>query len=181
MCDTQNSAAVGDFWVGVVASTVGSIILNLGINLQRYAHLKLEMTAVAQRTHYTRHPMWLLGFLIFALGNGGDAVGLTFAPQSVITPIGSVSLVSNLLFARILLKETIGLPTYGGVVLIIGGVITIVTTSVSGCTKETLDTLLLRYGCAYVILSLPPPAAPCALPRAALATSSVARSRRSTL
>jgi drug/metabolite transporter (DMT)-like permease len=61
------------------------------------------------------------GFLIFAIGNGGDAVGLTFTPQSVITPIGSVSLVSNLVFARLLLRETIGLPTLGGVLLIIGG------------------------------------------------------------
>jgi drug/metabolite transporter (DMT)-like permease len=151
MCDHQNSAAVGDFWVGVVASTIGSIILNLGINLQRYAHLKLEATAAAARTHYTRHPIWLIGFLIFAIGKGGDAVGLTFTPQSVITPIGSVSLVSNLLFARILLKETIGLPTYGGVVLIIGGVILIVTTSTSRCTEETLDTLLARCGCAHIV------------------------------
>jgi drug/metabolite transporter (DMT)-like permease len=59
--------------------------------------------------------------LIFAIGNGGDAVGLTFTPQSVITPIGSVSLVSNLVFAWLLLRETIGLPTLGGVLLIIGG------------------------------------------------------------
>ena len=127
MCDAQNGADVPDFWLGVVSSTVGSIVLNFGLNLQRYAHLKLALVPVSDRTHYTRHPMWILGFVIFLVGNLGDAVGLTFTPQSVITPIGSVSLVSNLVFARLLLKERIGLPTFGGVVLIIAGVIMILS------------------------------------------------------
>jgi hypothetical protein len=145
MCDVGNGANVPDFWLGVAASTIGSIILNLGINLQRYAHIKLELIEQSERVHYTRHPIWWIGFVIFLLGNGGDAVGLTFTPQSVITPIGSISLVSNLLFARLLLKEQIGLPTYGGVFLIIGGVVTIVTTSNNNCTVETVDSLLARW------------------------------------
>lgn len=145
MCDVSNGADVPDFWLGVVASTLGSIILNLGLNLQRYAHIKLEERSQENRAHYTRNPIWLFGFAIFIIGNLGDAVGLSFTPQSVITPIGSVSLVSNLLFARLLLKEKIGLPTYGGVLLIIGGVIMIVVTSNNACTVETVDTLLRRW------------------------------------
>jgi hypothetical protein len=145
MCDSSNGAAVPDFWLGVCASLIGSVVLNLGINLQRFAHLKLEKLPVAERVHYTRDPIWIGGFIIFIVGNLGDAVGLSFTPQSVITPIGSVSLVSNLLFARVLLKERIGVPTLVGVFLVVGGVVTIVTTSNTACTVETIDTLLERW------------------------------------
>ena len=57
MCGS--AAKVSDFWLGVVAAFVGDIILNLGINLQRYAHLKIEAQPVADRRHYTRHPIWV--------------------------------------------------------------------------------------------------------------------------
>ena len=53
-----------------------------------------------------------------------DFVGLTFTPQSVITPIGSVSLVSNLCFARLLLGEEFGFRTLGSVAAIMAGVVT---------------------------------------------------------
>ncbi|KAJ1627325.1 hypothetical protein T492DRAFT_1146332 [Pavlovales sp. CCMP2436] len=106
MCDSQNGAGVPDFWLGVASSLIGSVVLNFGINLQRFAHLKLEKLPFERRVHYTQHPIWIGGFIIFLVGNLGDAVGLSFTPQSVITPIGSVSLVSNLLFARLLRWET---------------------------------------------------------------------------
>ncbi|KAJ1620157.1 magnesium transporter, partial [Pavlovales sp. CCMP2436] len=133
------------FWLGVAASLIGDVVLNFGINLQRFAHIKLEKLPIGERVHYTRHPIWIGGFIIFLVGNLGDAVGLSFTPQSVITPIGSVSLVSNLLFARVLLKEQINISTLVGVFLIVGGVVTIVTTSNTACTVETLDTLLARW------------------------------------
>eukprot|EP00302_Diacronema_sp_CCMP2436_P024333 CAMPEP_0179922014 /NCGR_PEP_ID=MMETSP0983-20121128/5378_1 /TAXON_ID=483367 /ORGANISM="non described non described, Strain CCMP 2436" /LENGTH=423 /DNA_ID=CAMNT_0021825263 /DNA_START=201 /DNA_END=1472 /DNA_ORIENTATION=- len=145
MCDSQNGAGVPDFWLGVASSLIGSVVLNFGINLQRFAHLKLEKLPFERRVHYTQHPIWIGGFIIFLVGNLGDAVGLSFTPQSVITPIGSVSLVSNLLFARVLLKEAIGIPTLIGVFLIVGGVVTIVTTSNTACSVETIDTLLARW------------------------------------
>lgn len=144
MCDEAN-AEVPDFWVGVVASLAGSILINLGANLQRVAHVRLEAQPMEGRVHYMCHPVWIVGFAIFLIGNLGDAVGLSFTPQSVITPIGSVSLISNLLFAWLLLQERIGPATYGGVFLIIAGVVMIVTSSNYQCSVETVETLLLRW------------------------------------
>lgn len=145
MCDQDADASVPDFWLGVMASTVGSIVLNLGINLQRLAHTKMAALPVEERRPYVRDPLWLFGFAIFILGNAGDAIGLTFTPQSVITPIGSVSLVSNLFFARCLIKEHIGLQTLASVVLIIGGVLAIVLSADSTCSVETVDTILTHW------------------------------------
>ena len=90
----------------------------------------------------------MLGFAVFLLGNTGDAIGLTFTPQSVITPIGSISLVSNLFFAKLLLGEKIGIRTLIAVCFIICGVIFIVVSSsnANGCgSTETMETLMVRW------------------------------------
>ena len=90
----------------------------------------------------------MLGFAVFLLGNTGDAIGLTFTPQSVITPIGSISLVSNLFFAKLLLGEKIGIRTLIAVCFIICGVIFIVVSSsnANGCgSMETMETLMVRW------------------------------------
>lgn len=146
MCDADEAdAAVPDFWIGVAASALGSIILNLGLNLQRLAQMRLLERPPDERRPYVLDPLWLLGFLVFAVGNAGDAVGLAFTPQSVITPLGSFSVISNLFFARLLLGERIGLATLAAVALIVAGVVTIVGTADASCTHESVDTLLRRW------------------------------------
>jgi hypothetical protein len=142
---------VPDFWIGVFASLVGSVILNLGLNLQKYAFNhrgeKSRRTGMAASPLY-KNKIWVLGFAVFVAGNFGDFVGLTFTPQSVITPIGSISLVSNLFFAKCLLGEEIGWRTLIALSFIMAGVVAIVVSSSAAnpCgTEETIDTLLKRW------------------------------------
>ena len=140
-----------DFWIGVVASLFGSVVLNFGLNLQKYAFNRRDDTVRATGTPappVCTDKIWLLGFCVFVAGNFGDFVGLTFTPQSVITPIGSISLVSNLFFAKFLLGERIGFRTFIALAFIVSGVIAIVLSSsdVFPCgTDETIDSLLMRW------------------------------------
>lgn len=147
MC-SQTSAGVPDFWIGVVCAASGDIVLNFGINLQRLAHIRIaQAMAVGAPVpkHYTLHPIWISGMVVYLVGNLGSAFGLAYTPQSVITPIGSVSIVSNLAFARFMIGERIGLPTLLGVALILAGVVTIVTAADATCTVETVDSLLAKW------------------------------------
>ena len=112
---------------------------------QRYAHLRIAAKSPGKL--YVLDPIWIVMVIIFIIGNFGDAIALGFAPQSVITPLGSVSLVSNAILAACVLKEALTLPTIVGGGLVIGGVVCIVLPSAFNlpCTQETVDSLCARW------------------------------------
>ena len=128
----STDTARGDFWLGIIASIVGSITLNLGINIQKLAFVRLARIPAETRGKIYCYPLWVFGFVIYLVGNAGDAVGLTFTAQSIITPLGSISLVSNLLFAWMLVGEKLDRATVAATVLIILGVVSIVVSPLRG-------------------------------------------------
>ena len=144
-CGGATNAASADFWIGVIASLLGSVILNLGLNIQKLAFVRNSRIAPELRKPVYKNCLWILGFVVFAIGNGGDAVGLTFTAQSIITPIGAIALVSNLVFARLLIGEEIGCKTSVAIVFIIAGVVAIVVSGNTNCSSVTLDTLKEKF------------------------------------
>jgi hypothetical protein len=52
--------------------------------------------------------MWRIGLFLVFFGSLADFAALSFGPQSLVAPLGSLTLVSNVLFAPLLLRETIG-------------------------------------------------------------------------
>jgi len=135
------------FWLGVLITLVGSTITPLGMNLQRLAQLKLAKRSVSGNV--CLDPLWLCGLLIFICGNACDAVALAMAPQSVVTPLGCVSLVSNLFIARLVLKERLTSRVVLGSFVVMLGVVAIVfpASQTEECLqlRESLDTLLARW------------------------------------
>jgi len=75
------------------------------------------------------------GFLLFNVAQAGDALALRFAPQSVVQPAGSVSLLANLLFGYWLNDEPIGKLTPVALCVIIAGVALIVTFGPKGTVE----------------------------------------------
>ena len=73
--------------------------------------------------------IWAVGFLIFAVGNGGDFVALGITKQSVVTLVGSWALVVNTFTARCLLREIVHPLDVFASFLIIGGIVLTVTFS----------------------------------------------------
>ncbi|KAJ1823174.1 hypothetical protein LPJ56_000168 [Coemansia sp. RSA 2599] len=74
-------------------------------------------------------PAWAVGLVIFILGNVVNFVALQFAPQSLVAPLGAVSLVTNVIVAPLLNKEKISMFDVGGIVLIIAGCVVVVVFS----------------------------------------------------
>ncbi|KAJ2711613.1 hypothetical protein H4R19_003168, partial [Coemansia spiralis] len=73
--------------------------------------------------------VWVLGLVIFVLGNVVDFIALQFAPQSLVAPLGAVALVTNVIVAPLLNNEKIGLFDLGGIALIIAGCVIVVVFS----------------------------------------------------
>ncbi|CAG8545789.1 4315_t:CDS:2 [Acaulospora morrowiae] len=79
-------------------------------------------------------PLWVVGFLIYLVGTMMGFIALQFAPQSLIAPLGAVSLVTNLLIAPILHSQKLTFFDIFGVVVIIGG--SVVITVFSGVVSQ---------------------------------------------
>ncbi|KAI9229648.1 MAG: hypothetical protein DHS80DRAFT_7591, partial [Piptocephalis tieghemiana] len=46
--------------------------------------------------------VWWLGLIVFIVGNVMNFLALRFAPQSLVAPLGSMSLVANVLLAPLI-------------------------------------------------------------------------------
>lgn len=71
--------------------------------------------------HYTKQPIWILGLICVILGSLLDFTALAFVDQAVVAPLGSLTLVSNVFFAPLLLKEKVNRKQLYCTALIIAG------------------------------------------------------------
>lgn len=91
--------------VGAVLAVLGSCVTNAGVNIQKYSFIDNEKKPKHMQRPYTKQQYYYIGLAGVVLGSLGDFAALAFAAQSIVAPIGSVTLVTNVLFAHFLLKE----------------------------------------------------------------------------
>lgn len=93
-------------WIlGCLIVIVGSTFSNFGVNLQKYAHMKRKRVPIKERPNLVRSPWWAIGILSVMFGALLDFIALLFAPQSLVSPLGSTTLIANVVFAKLLLNE----------------------------------------------------------------------------
>jgi len=67
--------------------------------------------------------VWLTGFCIFVFGNACDFVALGIAPLSIVTLLGSWSLVVNTVTAHFLLHEVVAHLDLLSIIFIVTGIV----------------------------------------------------------
>jgi drug/metabolite transporter (DMT)-like permease len=92
---------------GVALAGTAGIINAGGVIIQKRAHIANSKLPVEEQTSYVANKWWLLGFAVYVVGNLSNALALTFASQSIVTPLNSVNLVANTLMAPFFLGETL--------------------------------------------------------------------------
>lgn len=109
-------------WIfGILLSICGSVAANVGLLLQK---LSLMQHPVGRGVW--RQPKWVCGFILFMLAQAVGAVALSFAPLSILGALSGLSLVSNSIFAPLLLQEVFTLlHLISTLVLIIGSVLVV--------------------------------------------------------
>lgn len=75
---------------------------------------------------YLQSPYWWGGIALMTIGETGNFLAYGFAPASIVSPLGVVALVSNCVIAPIMLKEVFRLRDFWGVVVAVGGAVTVV-------------------------------------------------------
>ena len=146
----------GGLWlVGAILAASGSIASNLGVNMQKYSFILNNKLPKQKQKLKTRQPKWLLGMALVILGSIGDFAALSLAAQSVVAPIGSVTLVANVFFAHYWLKESLSWIELAGTGLIVSGSVLAVAFGDHGDTNYNIhDILRFFYGTTFIIYAV---------------------------
>ena len=100
-CDTSSDS----WWIGVVGTIFGSIVSNFGNNLQKISLDRDSARPEEKRRSSLRQPLWVVGLLCMVFGAVADFAVLPFAPQSLLAPLATITLVVNVAMANVLNNE----------------------------------------------------------------------------
>ncbi|MCJ1314378.1 hypothetical protein MMC25_008060 [Agyrium rufum] len=89
--------------------------------------------------NYLSSPYWWAGIVLMTLGEAGNFLAYGFAPASIVSPLGVVALISNCIIAPCLLKERFRRRDFLGVVVAVGGAVTICLSAKISETKMGPD------------------------------------------
>ncbi|KAI3337427.1 DUF803-domain-containing protein [Xylariaceae sp. AK1471] len=84
---------------------------------------------------YLKSPSWWLGQVLMTVGEMGNFLAYGFAPASIVSPLGVVALISNCVIAPIFFGEVFRKQDFWGVVIAVGGAITVVLSAKGEETK----------------------------------------------
>jgi len=87
--------------------------------------------------NYARQPIWILGLACVFIGSLADFAAFAMAPQATIAPLGSLTLVANVIFAPLLLGEKVGQREIIATILIVCGAALAVAYSPQDDKSET--------------------------------------------
>ena len=90
--------------IGAVISICGNLMISVSLNVQKFAHMKIEAAGL-DTTMYFKSKLWLLGLFLTVVGEIGNFAAYMFAPASLVAPLGTVTVVSNAIIAPCFLKE----------------------------------------------------------------------------
>ena len=146
---TSSDEDSGSLWyVGVIMSIVASILSNFGLNVQKLSMNREAVIEFDRQRPYIRQPLWALGLSMIIFGAIGDFAALGFAAQSLITPVGGVTMVANVVFASFFLGETLTRKDIMATMVIVSGValITVFASKKEACyTADDLIVLFQRW------------------------------------
>lgn len=74
---------------------------------------------------YLRSPLWWAGQILMTVGEAGNFLAYGFAPASIVSPLGVVALISNCIIAPFFLKERFRKRDALGVIIAVGGAVTV--------------------------------------------------------
>jgi len=130
-------------WViGVFICIGGNTLANLGWVIQKYSHMQNQAKPTAEQKEYYKQKVWIIGCMVYIVGNLGDIVALGFAAQSLVAPLGSVVLVVNAIVSPCILKEKITLRDLQAILVIIVGDVLIVLYANHEETSYSLSQLI---------------------------------------
>jgi magnesium transporter len=125
--------------VGIILAIVGNVLISLSFQITKLAHNKNQESQVS----YLKLPLWWVSVLTMAGGEVGNFLAYGYAPATIVSPLGAVSVIFNAILSKFFLHEANTWSQYLGVVFALGGSVGVVLGAPYSCEVEvTVDSLL---------------------------------------
>ena len=125
--------------VGVILAIVGNLLISVSFQITKLAHNKNQNTQVS----YLKLPLWWVSVVTMAGGEVGNFLAYGYAPATIVSPLGAVSVIFNAIFAKFFLQEANAWWQYLGVLFALGGSVGVVLGAPYSCEYEvTVDSLI---------------------------------------
>ncbi|GMI10629.1 hypothetical protein TrRE_jg10744 [Triparma retinervis] len=159
MCDdmlelSSSAQCVGLSYIGanhvlwIAGFSIGlafSFLAALGLNLQKLSMNREALKPESVRRPTIRQPLWVIGLSLITSGSLLDFVAFGMAPQSLLAPLGALSLVWNLLIAPLFNAEKLTRQNMIATGIIIFGTLLTVIFAAHSTPTYTLDDLMSLY------------------------------------
>nr|DBA24092.1 TPA: hypothetical protein GDO54_011793 [Pyxicephalus adspersus] len=131
----DNSTWIASLWdgshkneiLGIILSIVGSFLISISLNLQKYTHLRLAQQQ--DPIPYYRSKLWWCGVLLMGIGELGNFAAYGFAPATLVAPLGCVAVIGSAVISVLFLKESLRASDVIGGTLAVAGTYLLVTFS----------------------------------------------------
>ncbi|XP_076923441.1 putative magnesium transporter NIPA8 isoform X1 [Bidens hawaiensis] len=144
---------MGDWVIGAFINLFGSIAINFGTNLLKLGHDERERHSILGEGINKKtilRPIisfqsWRIGILFFAFGNALNFISFGYAAQSLLSALGSVQFVSNIVFAHFVLNKTVTVKVLVATAFIVLGNTSLVAFGNHQSPVYTQDQLAEKY------------------------------------
>jgi len=156
---------LGKFWIGVGLSVSSSVFIGASFIIKKKALLRLSKGGkrANQGGHgYLRDYLWWAGFLSMALGEAANFIAYAFAPASLVSTLGVLSVLVSTILASRLLKERLNfLGKMGCFLCAIGSTIIVIhapkendIVSMADLQEKIIDPMFIVYVLFVIAVSL---------------------------
>eukprot|EP00171_Calliarthron_tuberculosum_P010226 IDg10226t1 len=149
-----STAALPSWSVGLGLAVCGYTLCGMGMNLIKLSHLRGPTSRVppARETRFNRRALgasrarvlWVFGYVVNCTGGLLNTIGLRFAAQTLLAPMSSIALVSNAVFATLLLGERLSMASDALPMILIplGNILAIASANHSDPRARSVDEIL---------------------------------------
>jgi hypothetical protein len=123
------------WYIGLGMALLGGLGINMGANLMKLGHVR-------QQRQKQGTVVWAAGMTLFVCGNLSNFTAASFTPATTITAVSSVQLISNVVFASLVLGERLTWPVaMGTVVITLGDVLLVGSGTHHRCANDSVCVL----------------------------------------
>ncbi|KAI7855552.1 hypothetical protein BDC45DRAFT_505328 [Circinella umbellata] len=116
-----------NFVIGIFVSLGASFLDALGLNLLKLDHVKEAQKSASEQRSDCGRPLWHIGLYTYIASQLiGSTIALNYLKTQWVAPLGSVALIYNFLFAKILVGTKITRKDVSGTCVVVASVIWIV-------------------------------------------------------
>ncbi|KAI8601487.1 hypothetical protein EDD21DRAFT_305035, partial [Dissophora ornata] len=141
---TVTGSAFFDFVIGFAVSLIASVMNAAGLNILKLDHVRNSSLSVERQRNECGRPMWHLGLYLYVISQlAGSTIALNFLKTQWVAPLGSIALIFNFVFAKILVGTQITRQDVYGTIVVMLSVVWIVVFGGMNSGGDVEDTLTL--------------------------------------